>query len=1548
MAQNDILNPEDFEALKFYNKDSKINKKIAAMLRDICARLFRGMNVNLDNFYFAGVEDHFDNAFFIDGKKTLNGKNVIAVSIGLINHMNTVDELAAVIAHECGHYIWNNILGGENSYFQERGADLYTVDLMMNGGFNPMYILSMQNKLFGSVNYQSTTLDIHGNSFLRMEDVRSYLTKITGERGYFPDIKNAPEDEGYLKFKKEIDELSNIEHAENYITNEIYQEFGVLHFDLLPYYNKKETLETKINFLIKLLDKKQINNVYRCNQLADVIKSVFSFETKISDSDITLSQKLFLKYHENAINVNPKLEEKCVSVLTYIQASWNDWTTPRKFGPFQEMEGYMNDLIDNYENPEKSKQIAEKISKLSWVFKYNSLYKAWPRFNIGEKIVGKKLPWVVLKSYGDKNINNIIPELTPNFDPNLVQIKDDVLIAYGREAEIYNQAVKQNRAVLVFETKIRYLDNLILVATGQQSIEQYVDKYHLIYNDISDLLLGKDIGIEEYDLSKEQIMVLKEKIKDSVFFNTYGLNSGRYKTLMESKPSFENLQDLIDITSDSELIKGLINSLIYVADYMSGTRYIKIASMLYTKMYQRLQCWFEVPSSDYEKNLLNAKKDLQFVIAEHAALNNLEMATFELGTSFVWDVIKDSLKNKKRSKVYTYVLKTLGIKQPLTNDELFETIADIKSNFVRTVSLKGATGEYECFIKYNNLFHAMVCDYILRGLKFDIIRLFREYDFDYNLDIISQYIEKNKVFENADFDSQLMIYEYLLKHDLFSEKLANKYKYMKFIVAKLVSEKDVNSPNYKKNVDIVGRILRQKYLVNNKDIELVSEQDKLVEFYAQYWANKLGQDDESERYRISVEPVYFMAKEFSPNISSKFIRVFSEKICAQEKLTRLLYGNTKRAIDGGTIEKFDIFGRGIEGMFTELSKKPVYAKAAIDFISRKYSDDSVNVFLHDLEKNGFNKVNFVLDRFNNQSLQMLHENFWSVDLPIRAVLMSRFLNAYARSAEKKKELIISMYFKPGDKYYNDAVNVVDAVYKNLKDHEKNLILSALLVAGYNDENKGNNVGETIGNGLKMFFQAKGSAFIKFGQLLSYLPQLDSNIRKPLATLRDKADIPSRNELFDMINQTLPMGIKSKISHYGNVVGAGSFYVTIRVVYDGCPCVLSVKRPFANELTKSGMDMISNTIADLIKADAKYKPLQNIVNQAKTSTESELNIENDYQKYVNAVGLYESLSVNTPSGEFKPDVAKWMAYGTSPDGGAYKIMEEAQGQALSADEWTEEEKHDFALAYMTLELTILLSGQKWDTDRHMGQEFFYNKDFRDFVIGVFDTAAQMDKMPSFKDKIMLGDLFFELIKSVKSGKKIGDVLIKKIKAIDEYAEKNNIDTSYIDGVQRGLTALSDIIEYQKEIKDENGNVIQPSKSLTADDMQQVLVGILKSGMISKTVISTVISRIIAAGLFMGTLKNIRGVSKNSEQIEVEYKPKKKVKLIKPVNKSVEEYDEYQLEQAQGKVFGIDKDLVVKKKEDSMVSKFDSARDKLKEAVLSQEILVMDGALGAEFA
>ena len=162
------------------------------------------------------------------------------------------------------------------------------------------------------------------------------------------------------------------------------------------------------------------------------------------------------------------------------------------------------------------------------------------------------------------------------------------------------------------------------------------------------------------------------------------------------------------------------------------------------------------------------------------------------------------------------------------------------------------------------------------------------------------------------------MFQNMLKNDLFYGKTANKNKYIKIIVDKLTSVRDVNSDEYQKNVKIVHDILLRKLLVDrNNDLEFVTEREKLIDFYAGYWAKHLGRDNGTRRYVENLQPVVDLIKGDSDNVFSRmvansFVRKFTDKIVAQQKVAELLEDAKIVPVSGDMAERYDDYGRGAE------------------------------------------------------------------------------------------------------------------------------------------------------------------------------------------------------------------------------------------------------------------------------------------------------------------------------------------------------------------------------------------------------------------------------------------------------------------------------------------------------------------------------------------------------------------------------------------------------------------------------------------------------------
>ena len=141
-----------------------------------------------------------------------------------------------------------------------------------------------------------------------------------------------------------------------------------------------------------------------------------------------------------------------------------------------------------------------------------------------------------------------------------------------------------------------------------------------------------------------------------------------------------------------------------------------------------------------------------------------------------------------------------------------------------------------------------------------------------------------------------------------------------------------------------------------------------------------------------------------------------------------------------------------------------------------------------------------------------------------------------------------MHFPKNDKYRKDAELIFETAIMAFEPFERNLILSAIASADENKDSEHQNASKSVGAGLRMFFENMGPAWVKFGQLLSYVPELPSEIREDLGKLKDKADIPPRWELFDSIKNTLPNELQKNIISVDEILGAGSFWVTAKIKY----------------------------------------------------------------------------------------------------------------------------------------------------------------------------------------------------------------------------------------------------------------------------------------------------------------------------------------------------------------------------------------------------------------
>jgi hypothetical protein len=120
-----------------------------------------------------------------------------------------------------------------------------------------------------------------------------------------------------------------------------------------------------------------------------------------------------------------------------------------------------------------------------------------------------------------------------------------------------------------------------------------------------------------------------------------------------------------------------------------------------------------------------------------------------------------------------------------------------------------------------------------------------------------------------------------------------------------------------------------------------------------------------------------------------------------------------------------------------------------------------------------------------------------------------------------------------------------------------------------------------------------------------------------------------------------------------------------------------------------------------------------------------------------------------------------------------------------------------------------------------------------------------------------------MQAVQKGASIDSFLLKTIKQLDKLQNTLRVDVSYVSNVEKGLMALSDIIEYQKEIKDKDGNVIQERLALTGDDLKNAIMAVLQNPSVDKYLSVILRGRAVADKVLRLQLKELRDLAHTPE-------------------------------------------------------------------------------------
>lgn len=621
------------------------------------------------------------------------------------------------------------------------------------------------------------------------------------------------------------------------------------------------------------------------------------------------------------------------------------------------------------------------------------------------------------------------------------------------------------------------------------------------------------------------------------------------------------------------------------------------------------------------------------------------------------------------------------------------------------------------------------------------------------------------------------------------------------------------------------------YLLLDRDMRAPypETRQRLFDIYTKDFFEKMGMDDGSKTYqkRLSVylkalegghfEREYdrdrpkdhhdFISDEMASADKYILLRQISDKILSQENTSEMFKKSCQINLSSGNLQRSYLYGIGLDALTSDLDKDQETANKFIKFLNSNGENQECEIISAHMKENiqkrkhaedlRPEKIQSLMKETQPERCKALYDNFWAAPLEARAVIIARMLKSAVverdsdknHSWERVFNVVMETIIKPDDESVEAryAQDIMHSYIKSRSDYERELILSAMMVANRNiGEDAGN-----IGKALKLFLENMGPAEIKLGQAIASHPNTPHSIRDELQDLKNAADMPARWTLYDWIKNANIPAEYWKDKYLGKILGSASYYTTIAV---GEGDVLRILRPEAREKADKGFRVIGDTVSDLKEKDAvsdlDYKELTSSVQQMITQAARMSKIETDHdigaQQCADINQTSDGVKITSGSETFHLQVMDWRAKGQN-----WIIMDRAKGQTFNdLHESTPQEiayKKDFAKGYITFQIGNILSGGKFDHDTH-GANLCIDTETN--MVGLFDTGAMAINEPTHTEQKLLGHALYDAIKAAASGERSFTAFSSAISNKIDTLHEQGIDTQYLIEVKKGLLALGD--------------------------------------------------------------------------------------------------------------------------------------------------------------
>ena len=358
--------------------------------------------------------------------------------------------------------------------------------------------------------------------------------------------------------------------------------------------------------------------------------------------------------------------------------------------------------------------------------------------------------------------------------------------------------------------------------------------------------------------------------------------------------------------------------------------------------------------------------------------------------------------------------------------------------------------------------------------------------------------------------------------------------------------------------------------------------------------------------------------------------------------------------------------------------------------------------------------------------------------------------------------------------------------------ERPLLVAAFMAAA--EQSQGT---QSFGERLACLLEILGPAYIKLGQAGHSLPSTPEDIKEPLGRLKGRALPLKRWEVIERIDAATPPEILSRIKRIGPTRGSASFNVSTQIQFevDGATdsAVISLLREQAKADALRGYTKLERCAEKLAESDPAFKKISplliKLIERARSLTLIETDPATGANQELHARKQYDDVRVTVGETLYKFCTAKWLTHFAEG-----RISKEVLGphfNELEADSPSGAlEKKKVAKAYLLTEFRNLLSGDRFDCDRH-GYQLRVDGE----QIGLFDHGGLALSSPTVSDKRKLAKVLTK-VRELGSFSHFNDELQV---AIESEQSGDSDSSNYLTHVQRGVLALSDFLE-QLEPKD----------------------------------------------------------------------------------------------------------------------------------------------------